>query len=225
MHEFVPLPLTRYCSAFELDTLPSMEQFFAPQDELRQQIAAIAAKMIAEEGYDYSSARQKAIKQVAGTGRLLRELQPNDQEIEAEVRSYQSLFQSSTQPAELLTLRKEACELMKLLADFNPILFGSSVNGTGNRLSDIHILAFADDPKEVDYWLLNRDIQFDPCEDAILSGKQFPAVGFKWRTHWVQLGSATDRERRGLLKKNQKTDFPFQTDLTGLLKLLEQQEE
>lgn len=202
-----------------------MEQFFAPQDELRQQIAAVAAKMIAEEGYDYPSAKAKAIKQIVGSGKILREQQPNDQEIESEVRIYQSLFQSDSQPAELRILRQEAYELMTLLKEFNPIVYGSSVNGTGNQLSDIHLLAFADDPKEVDYWLLNRNISFDPCEDALLNGKQFSAVGFKWRTHWVQLGSATERERRGLLKKNPKTEFQFQTDLSGLMKLIEEQDQ
>ena len=222
MHEFVPLLLRRYCSAFELDTLPGMEQFFSPQDELRQLIAALAAKMIAEEGHDYAYAKAKAIKQMADSKRIPREQQPNDQEIEAEVRKYQSLFQSNTQPHELKILRQEALEIMTLLQEFDPILFGSSVNGTGNRLSDIHLLAFADDPKEVDYWLLNRNIQFDPCMDAIVSGKPFSAVGFKWKMHWVQLGSATERERRGLLKNNLKTEFPFQTDLNGLRNLLNQ---
>jgi hypothetical protein len=37
-----------------------MEEFFAPQDELRIEIAMTAARLIAEEGLDYATARNQA---------------------------------------------------------------------------------------------------------------------------------------------------------------------
>ncbi|MDX1668128.1 MAG: hypothetical protein R3194_01810 [Limnobacter sp.] len=203
-----------------MDTLLGMDQFFPPQDALRHQIAMSAAKMIAEEGYDYPSARLKAIKQSGASKKIKREQQPSDQEIENEVRAYQSLYQSDTQPGELRAMRQEALELMQQIQEFEPIVFGPVVNGTGNKMSDIQLVAFSDDPKEIDYWLLNKDIAFDACEDALLAGKTFNAVGFKWRQYWVQLGSATPRDRRGLLKNSQRAGVPFQTDTSGLIKLI-----
>ncbi|MDX1670524.1 MAG: hypothetical protein R3194_13965, partial [Limnobacter sp.] len=118
------------------------------------------------------------------------------------------------------TMREEALELMQQIEQFEPIAFGPVVNGTGNRMSDIQLVAFSDDPKEIDFWLLNRDIPFDACEDALLAGKAFNAVGFRWRQYWVQLGSAIPRDRRGLLKHSHRAGVAFQTDTAGLIKLL-----
>lgn len=196
-----------------------MDDFFAPQDDLRLEIAMAAARLIAEEGYDYPSARHKAIKELVGTARLSRERIPLDAEIEAEVRNYQNLYLGESQPGELQALRQTALGLMQALAEFEPIIYGAVVNGTGSHHSDLHLLAFADNPKEIDYWLLNRNMDFDACEDALLSGRAFPAVSFQWRDRWVQLGCAELRDRRGLLKRQ---DTPFQTDLSGLVALMEQ---
>lgn len=196
-----------------------MDDFFAPQDDLRLEIAMAAARLIAEDGYDYPSARNKAIKELAGNTRLPRDRIPLDVEIEQEVRNYQSLYLSDTQPHELLQLRRSALSLMQALDEFEPIVYGAAVNGTGSHHSDLHLLAFSDNPKEIDYWLLNHNIDFDACEDALLAGRSFPAVAFQWKERWVQLGCTDPRDRRGLLKRS---DPPFQTDTAGLIRLLEE---
>jgi hypothetical protein len=195
-----------------------MDDFFAPQDDLRLEIAMAAARLIAEDGYDYPSARNKAIKELVGNTRLPRDRIPLDAEIEQEVRNYQSLYLSDTQPQELLRLRQTALSLMLALQEFEPIIYGASVNGTGSHHSDLHVLAFSDNPKEIDFWLLNRDIAFEACEDALLAGRAFPAVSFQWKDRWVQLGCSDPRDRRGLLKRNESL---FQTDAAGLQRLLE----
>lgn len=195
-----------------------MDDLFAPQDDLRLEIAMAAARLIAEDGYDYPAARNKAIKELAGNTRLPRERIPLDAEIEQEVRNYQSLYLSDTQPQELLQLRRCALSLMQALQEFEPIVYGACVNGTGSHHSDLHLLAFSDNPKEIDYWLLNHNIDFDACEDALLAGRSFPAVAFQWKDRWVQLGCSDPRDRRGLLKRN---DSLFQTDTAGLTRLLE----
>lgn len=199
-----------------------MDDLFAPQDPLRHEIAMAAARLIAEEGYDHASARHKATRSILGNNRLPKERAPSDLEIDNEIRAWHALFRSDTQPEELHQLRQAALSLMRALEDFEPILYGSAVNGTANKLSDLHVLAFADDPKEIDYWLLNQGLTFEACEDAHLAGKNFPAVGVQWQNKWVQLGSAEMRHRRGLLKKAPKDEHPFQTDLAGLQKLLNQ---
>lgn len=195
-----------------------MEDFFAPQDDLRLEIAQAAARLIAEDGYDYPSARQKAIKELVGNRRLSRQQIPLDEEVEDEVRAYQQEYLSHCQPQELRALRQIALSLMQALADFEPIVYGACVNGTGSQHSDLHLLAFADNPKEIDYWLLNQNIDFEACEDALLAGRSFPAVAFQWNERWVQLGTAHLHERRGLLKGRAQTHL-FQTDTAGLFNL------
>ncbi|WP_370263360.1 UDP-N-acetylmuramate--alanine ligase [Limnobacter sp.] len=199
-----------------------MDDFFAPQDELRTEIAMTAARLIAEEGCDYPSARHQAIKTLFGKGKPPKHCMPSDQEIQEELRAYQALFQADTQPGELNELRLVALQFMQLMVQFEPVVYGAAVNGTGNAYSDIHVLAFSDDQKEVDYWLLNQNIAFDPCEDALLAGKAFPAVAFRWRQRWFQLGVASPVDRRGLLNRQGAGDHLFQTDLAGLNRLIEE---
>ena len=82
-------------------------------------------------------------------------------------------------------------------------------------------IAFADDEKEVDYWLLNQNIHFDACEDALLAGKSFPAVAFRWKQRWFQLGVASPVQRRGLLNRQAPDGTLFQTDIAGLTRLID----
>lgn len=197
-----------------------MEDFITPQDEVRQEIAMTAARLIAEEGLDYPSAKHQAIKIVLGGQTVAKNRLPSDQDIQNEVLAYQALFQAEHQPQELAELRTIAADFMGQIQQFEPIIYGAAVNGTGNAMSDIHLLAFSDDEKEVDYWLFNHHIQAEPCGDALLAGKSFPALAFQWKKRWFQLGVASPVQRRGLLKRKDPQHPPFQTDLAGLLKLM-----
>ena len=89
-----------------------MEEFFAPQDELRIEIAMTAARLIAEEGLDYATARNQAVKALFGKQRVPRERLPSDQDIQDELRAYQALFQADSQPGELNELREVALQFM-----------------------------------------------------------------------------------------------------------------
>lgn len=55
-----------------------------------------AARLIAEEGLDYASAKRKAARQVVGQARVAGEWLPDNDQIEEEIREYQALFQSDT---------------------------------------------------------------------------------------------------------------------------------
>ena len=200
-----------------------MEDFIAPQDELRLKIAMAAARLIAEDGYDYPAARSKALRTIAGKTRLARECIPGDQEIQEQLRAWQGLFQADTQPLQLQQLRQAGLAFMLQMPEFEPVIYGAAVNGTGSEHSDLHILAFADDTKEIDYWLLNRNMAFDACEDALLGGQSFPANALKWQSRWLQLGVAEPRSRRGLLNRHNQGSTLFQTDTQGLARLIEQQ--
>ncbi|MCQ8897005.1 hypothetical protein NQT62_11230 [Limnobacter humi] len=198
-----------------------MDEFTPPEDDLRREIAMAAARLIAEDGLDYGSACNQAVRSVAGRERLARDRIPSHAEIQDEVRAYQALFLADTQPGELRDLREITLQLMHKLAHFEPIVYGALVNGTGSAHSDIHLLVFSDDEKEVDYWLLNQNMAFDACEDALLAGKVFPAVAFQWKNRWVQLGVASPAQRRGLLNRSSSEGSMFQTDIAGLTRLLE----
>jgi len=138
---------------------------------LRQEIALRAARLIAEDGLDYAGAKRRAVRELLGRERVAGEVLPDNAMIEAEVRSYQELFQSDTQPARLLTLRQLALRIMELLEAFSPQLVGAVANGTAGEHTDIHLQLFADSAKDVEMLLLNEGIDFD-AEEGRPSGQR-----------------------------------------------------
>ncbi|MEA3117657.1 MAG: hypothetical protein QOI13_927 [Paraburkholderia sp.] len=138
---------------------------------VREEIAIAAARLIAEEGLDYSSAKRKAARQVVGQARVAGEWLPDNDQIEEEIREYQALFQAESQPVLLRRLREFALGWMKRLAPFNPYLTGAVLNGTAGEHSDIHLQVFCDNPKEVAIYLLNANVQYDVSETRHFGGR------------------------------------------------------
>ncbi|MGA2550168.1 MAG: UDP-N-acetylmuramate--alanine ligase [Burkholderiaceae bacterium] len=152
---------------------------------VRQEIATRAGRLIAEEGLDYASAKRKAARDILGSTRNVGDWLPDNAEVEQEVRAYQALFQSETQPARLDELRRAALVLMELLAPFNPHIVGAVLNGTAGEHSDIHLQLFCESPKDVQIFLLNEGIEFEVHEmqDGLAQGRQhtIEVVHFLWR--------------------------------------------
>ncbi|MCX4165605.1 MULTISPECIES: UDP-N-acetylmuramate--alanine ligase [Paraburkholderia] len=154
---------------------------FDPQ-RVREEIAIAAARMIAEDGLDYSTAKRKAARQIIGETRVAGEWLPDNDQIEEEIREYQSLFQGESQPAVLRRLREIALDWMQRLAPFNPYLTGAVLSGTAGEHSDIHLQAFCDNPKEVAIYLLNANIQYDVSETRHFAGRgDVETLSFLWR--------------------------------------------
>lgn len=130
--------------------------------QVRRSVASLAARMMAEDGIaDYGFAKRKAARSLGvGDGETL----PTNDEIEAELRAYQSLFQEDEQPERLRELRKTALEVMQLLADFHPYLTGAVLDGTAGRYSGVDIDLYADSTKDVEISLLSRDISYESSE-------------------------------------------------------------
>jgi hypothetical protein len=127
--------------------------------QLRQLIAQQAAKMMAEEGIsDYAYAKKKAGRQLAV---IENNALPSNAEIEAALKLYNALFLSDTQPENLLKLRKSALFTMQLLEKFNPYLTGAVLDGTAGLGAETEIHLFADSLKDVEMFLLNKDIPFE----------------------------------------------------------------
>lgn len=171
-------------------------------ETLRAEIAAAAARLIAEDGADYATAKKKAAKQVLGNTRVRGEVIPDNAQIEDEVRKYNELFFSDTQPARLLQLRKIAARLMEELAQFSPYLTGAVLNGTAGEHSDIHLQLFPDSAKDVEIFLINKNVDFDVSETAHFKGHGDPVetVSFLWQNEGVHLALYETDDVRGALR-------------------------
>ena len=152
--------------------MPKEQKF--KQQHMRARIAAVAARMIAEDGIeDFATAKRKAARQL-GTGDT--QSLPNNDEIEAELRVYQSLYQGTEQRERVRYLRSQALAAMEQLADFKPYLTGPVLKGTAGRYADIDLQVFADSGKELEIFLLNRNIPYQTSESRHYSGDQERAV-------------------------------------------------
>ena len=156
---------------------------------IRQEIAIAAARMIAEEGTSYDVAKRKAVRLLLGNSRITGEILPDNQTIENEVRIYNELFLSDTQPARLRHLRLLAIQLMQKLERFNPYITGAVLNGTGGEHSDIHLQIFADNVKDIEIFLLNDGIAFNVSESPQSRGKShvIEIIHFLWCDEIVHL--------------------------------------
>lgn len=134
-----------------------------PSSHLRRAIAGAAARLMAEEGVgDYGTAKRKAARNLgAGDGDAL----PTNEEIETELRAWQSLYQEDEQRERVHDLRKTALEVMQLLADFHPYLTGGALDGTAGRYSAVEIDLYADSSKDVEIALLSHGISFNSTDN------------------------------------------------------------
>lgn len=126
---------------------------------LRRSIASTAARLMAEEGFtDYGAAKRKAARSLgASEGEAL----PTNEEIETELRAWQSLYQEDEQRERVHDLRTTGLEVMQLLAEFHPYLTGGALDGTAGRYSAVEIELFADSSKDVEIMLLSHGISYD----------------------------------------------------------------
>ncbi len=175
-------------------------------DELqlvRAEIAAVAARMIAQDGADYGSAKRKAARQVLGEDSPAAGILPDNAQVEAEVRQYQALFLGDAQSARVHALRVIALEVMDALARFTPYLSGAVLNGTAGAHDDIHLQLFAESAKEVEIFLLNRNVNIDISETPHFKGHRHEpveTVSFLWRKEGVHAALYEMNDLRGALK-------------------------
>lgn len=170
---------------------------------LRAQIAALAARMVAQDGADYAIAKRKAASQLLGDQMPAPNLLPDNAEVEEEVRRYQALFQAGSQPARLRRLRTVALQVMDALAEFKPYLTGPVLNGTAGEHDDIHLQLFADSAKEVQIFLLGKQVEIALSETPHFKGARFDpveTVSFLWHKEGVHAELYELNDLRGALK-------------------------
>lgn len=169
---------------------------------LRAEIAAAAARMIAEDGADYGSAKRKAAKLVLGKTKLRGDFLPDNAQVEAEVREYQALFFGEEQAQRLLLLRQLALQLMERFADFSPYLTGAVLNGTASQHSDIRLQLFAESSKDVAVFLLNSEVDYDVSETSHFRYPNWvvETLSFMWKNEGVHLTLYEHDDLRGAVR-------------------------
>jgi hypothetical protein len=171
------------------------------QNTLRARIAAAAARLIAEDGIDdFSAAKRKAARQLgaADTQSL-----PANEEIEVELRAYQTLYQPEEQAERLRELRAIALKVMQALADFNPYLTGSVLKGTAGRYADIDLQLFSDDLKAIEMFLVNRGVPYDTRSARHYCGDQprpVELLKLQWEDVAVNVAVYAANDERSNLK-------------------------
>ena len=132
------------------------------QGNLRERIAHLAARIMAEDGIDdFGYAKRKAARQVgAHDARAM----PDNEEIERALATYRELYQQDEHGPLLADLRRSALELMRSLSQFNPHLVGPVLSGVAGKHSSIDLHLFADSAKDFEIYLLNRGVRYKPAQ-------------------------------------------------------------
>jgi hypothetical protein len=168
---------------------------------MRARIAAVAARLMAEDGVDnFALAKRKAARQL-GAGDT--ESLPANEEVEAELRAYQSLYQGDEQRDRVRALREVALDAMRSLAAFRPYLSGPVLKGTAGRYADVDLQLFTDDLKAVELFLLNRNVPYDVSEVRHYCGDEsraVPVLRVDWDDVPVNLAVYAAKDERAALK-------------------------
>lgn len=133
------------------------------RSDLLTEVALGAARLIAEDGLDYASAKRRAAAELVGERDARRAL-PDNAAVERELRSYLRLFGGELHRQRLAALRATALGWMQDLAPFSPHLVGAVLNGTATEHSDIRLHLYTDCAKDVEMVLLDRGLAFEAGE-------------------------------------------------------------
>ena len=159
------------------------------RSDLVTELAAVAARLVVDEGLEYASAKRQAVKLLGLTG--ARVPLPDQAAMDAAVRDHIAIFCADTQPAELRALREEALVWLDRLTEFSPYLGGAVWHGTATRHSDIYIQLFCEDPKAAEWRLLDKGVDFQTGSVMGWKGEPVDAlslrVSCKPLEQWVQV--------------------------------------
>jgi hypothetical protein len=171
------------------------------QSNLRERIAHLAARIMAEDGIDdFAYAKRKAARQAgAPNARAM----PDNVEIEEALTIYRQLYQAGRHEPILAQLRQRALEVMRLLERFNPHLTGPVLSGVAGNYSDIELQVFVDSPKEVEIFLLNHTIRYRPEQTRLYlnqTDKVVPTFSFEYADAAIRLTVLDARDTRHVIR-------------------------
>lgn len=170
----------------------------------RARIAAAAARIMAEDGIDdFSLAKRKAAKQI---GAAETQSLPANDEIEAELRAYRALYQPDEHRERVNQLREVALRVMHELERFTPYLTGPVLTGTAGPYAEVELQLFPSSAKDVELYLLDRNVPYTSREARRYSGDQAHAaavLSLSWEGVPIKLSVFDVRAERLALKSSQ----------------------
>ena len=156
---------------------------------------------MAEEGVDdFALAKRKALRRL---GAADNEALPTNDEIEAELRDYLALYQAEEHPERVAELRRVALEAMRALERFSPYLTGPVLAGLAGPYAEIELQLFPESSKEVELFLLDRDIAYEASDERRYTGDRARAVAvisLTWQGVPLRLSVFDPRDERAALK-------------------------
>ena len=110
----------------------------------KQDILQITTRLIVEEGFNYSEAKQKAGSMLKPNKRQKTKLNnfPTNLEIEKSVKEYLQIFYREDLNKRVHFLREMAINLMRELKAFGPILIGELSRDIATEYTILHICVF-----------------------------------------------------------------------------------
>jgi hypothetical protein len=172
-----------------------------PGEPLRQELALAAARLVADTGLDYASAKRKAAQELLDGRPLPRGQLPDNLEIDEALREHLDLYDSE-HAQRVWRMRRAALALMRHLAAFQPYLTGAVWKGIVADHAPIHLQLFHDDVKAVQIDLLNDGLDFEVGElphfrDA--SRGEVEALRLDWQREPVVISLYRHDDLRGAL--------------------------
>ncbi len=132
-------------------------------EQLKLEIAAQAARLIADSGLDYGSAKRKAAQSVWGRESLPRDSMPDNETVDLALLEHLELFDEA-HPARVRRMRRVALEMMDRLAAFQTYVAGAAWKGICAEHAYVHLQVFHDNPKEVEYALIDQGLPYEAGE-------------------------------------------------------------
>jgi hypothetical protein len=194
----------------------------ASRDDTSHEIAAVAARLVVEEGLEYAAAKRRAVKQL---GLPARTPLPDNATLDAAVREDIAVFCPESQAIELRALRELALLWMDRLQAFRPHLGGAVWHGTATRHSDIYLQLFCEDPKAPEWTLLDHRVEYHPGTVNGWRGEPVEALTLRVRSEalgqWVLVHLMVHDldDQRGALKPDAQGRKP-RGDAVALRRLL-----
>ena len=170
-------------------------------DQTRLEIAAVAARLIAEGGLDYASAKRKAARQVFGAASPPRDAMPDNALIDDALREHLELFDPA-HDARVERRRRVACDWLARLERFAPLVTGAVWKGVVTEHAPIHLQLFHDSHKEIEIELLNLGIDFETGTVGHFRRHdlEVQALGFVWDAEPILLSLYDPLDLRGALR-------------------------
>lgn len=184
-----------------MNTVPSATP---AASSLTLEIAAEAARLVADHGLDYGAAKKKAFANAitaSGISSAPRDVMPTNTHIDDALFEHFELFDDD-HAERVRRMRATALAMMEILIAFSPMLTGSVWKGIVAEHVPIHIQIFSDNHKELLFALLNEHIDYGAIEvPHFRTSSAVQALTFHWRDEPIMIALYQSDDLRGAVKE------------------------